>query len=87
MCSIKKLFLEILENLQKNICARVLYYIDNNRYHFIKEYLEQFSCFFFFQNVAHPVRQPNRHILEVLLPRRHTLVAQNRRASVRLHHC
>ena len=28
MYSIKKLFLEILENLQKNICVRVLYYID-----------------------------------------------------------
>ena len=85
MCSIKKLFLEILENLQKNICAWVLYYIDKNWYHFIKEYLEQFSKFAF-QKVACPVRQPNRQILEVLLAHRHTLVAQKCQASVRLHH-
>ena len=43
MCSIKTLFLEISENFQKQICARVLYYIDENWNHFIKEYLEQFS--------------------------------------------
>ena len=77
MCSLKRLFLEISENLQKSICARVLYYIDTNWYHFVKEYLEQFSKF----------RQTGRHISEVLLACRHTLVAQNRRASVRLHHC
>ena len=29
-CSIKKLFLEISENLQKNIFAKVLYHIDKN---------------------------------------------------------
>ena len=45
MCSLKRLFLEISENLQKSICARVLYYIDTNWYHFVKEYLEQFSKF------------------------------------------
>ena len=66
MCSIKKLFLEISENLQKNICARVLYYTDKNWCHFIKEYLEQFSKFAF-QKGARPVGRPNRHILEVLL--------------------
>ena len=58
MCSIKKLFLEISKNLQKNICARVLYYIDKNWYHFIKEYLEQFSKFAF-QKVACLVGQPD----------------------------
>ena len=63
----------------------MLYYIDKNWYHFVKEYLEQFSKFAF-QEVARLVGQPNRHILEILLARRHTLVAQNRRAGVRLHH-
>ena len=86
MFSIKNVFLEISENLQKNICARALYYIDKNWYHFIGEHLEQFSKFAF-QKVARPVGRPNRHILEVFLTRRHTLVAQNRRASVTLHHC
>ena len=32
---------------------------------------------FALQEVTHPVRRPNRHILEILLARRHTLVAQN----------
>ena len=48
-------------------------------------YLEQFSKFAF-RKVSCPVGGPSRHILEVLLARRHTLVAQTRRASVRLHH-
>ena len=63
----------------------MLYYIDKNWYHFIKDYLEYFSKFAF-QEVARPVRRPNRHILEILLAHRHTLVTQNRRVSVRLHH-
>ena len=84
-CSIKKLFLEISENLQKNIFARVLYHIDKNWYHFVKEYLEQFSKFAY-QKVARPVRRSNRHILRVLLACRHTLVTQNRQVSVRLQH-
>ena len=53
----------------------MLYYIDKNRYHFIKEYLKQFSRFGF-QKVAHQVGLPNRHILEILLARRQTLVAK-----------
>ena len=64
----------------------MLYYTDKNRYHFIKEYLEQFSKFAF-QEVACPVGQPNRHILEILLTCGHTLMAQNHWTSVRLHHC
>ena len=32
---------------------------------------------FALQEVTHPVGRPNRHILEILLARRHTLVAQN----------
>ena len=63
----------------------MLYYIDKNRYHFIKEYLEQFLKFAS-QEVAHPVQQPNRHILEILFACRHTSVAQNRWATARLHH-
>ena len=63
----------------------MLYSIDKNRYHFIKEYLEQFLKFAS-QEVAHPVQQPKRHILEILLACRHTLVAQNRWATIRLHH-
>ena len=82
MCSIKKLFLEISKNLQKNICARVLYYT-NNWYHFIKEYLEEFSKFAF-QKIACLVGQPD--IFWKFYSRRHTLVAQNHWASVRLHH-
>ena len=39
-----------------------------------------------FQEVVHPGGWPNRHILKILLACRHTLVAQNRGASVRLHH-
>ena len=39
-----------------------------------------------FGKFADPVRQPNRHILDILLARRHTLVAQNCWVSVRLHH-
>ena len=54
-------------------------------FHFIKEYLEQFSKFAF-QEVACPVGQPRRQVLEILLARRHTLVIQNHQASVRLHH-
>ena len=57
------------------IVLLMLYYIDKNWYHFIKEYLELFSKFAF-QEVASPVRGPNRHILEILLTRRHTLVAK-----------
>ena len=41
---------------------------------------------FALQEVTHPVGQPNRHILEILLTHRDTLVTQNHRASVRLHH-
>ena len=63
----------------------MLYYIDKNRYHFIKEYREQFSEFAF-QEVARPVRRPSRYILEILLSCRYTLVAQNCQVSVRLHH-
>ena len=63
----------------------MLYYIDKNSYLFIKVYLESFSKFAF-QEVACPVGQLNRHILEILLARRQTLVAQNHWASVRLHH-
>ena len=51
----------------------------------MKEYLE-FSKLAF-QEVARLVGRPNRHILEILLARRHTLVTQIRRARVRLHHC
>ena len=40
-----------------------------------------------FQKVAHPVRQPNRHILEILLTCWHTLITQSHQASVRLYHC
>ena len=50
----------------------MLYYTDKNWYHFIKEYLGHFSKFCF-QKVARPVGRPNRHILEVLLARKHTL--------------
>ena len=39
------------------------------------------------QEVARLVEWPNRHTLEILLARRHTLVAQNGRASVRLWNC
>ena len=63
----------------------MLYYIDKNWYHFIKEYLEQISKFAF-QEVARPVGWPNRLILEILLACSHTLVAQNCGTSVRLHH-
>ena len=63
----------------------MLYYIDKNWYHFIKEYLEQISKFAF-QEVARPVGWPNRHILEILLACSHTLLAQNCGTSVRLHH-
>ena len=63
----------------------MLYYIDKNWYHFIKEYLEPFSKFAF-QEVARPVRWPNKHILEILITHRHTLVTQNHRVSVGLHH-
>ena len=63
----------------------ILYYIEKNWYHFIKEYLEQFLKSAS-QDVPRPIGRPNRHILEILLARRNTLVAQNRRASVRLHH-
>ena len=66
----------------------MLYYFDKNWNHFInfiKEYREQFSNFAF-QKVACPVEWPNRCILEVLLACRHTFVAQNHWASVRLHH-
>ena len=41
---------------------------------------------FVFQKVACTVREPNRHIFEILLQRRHILVAQNCRVSVKLHH-
>ena len=40
-----------------------------------------------FHEVARPVGRPSRHILEILLAHGHTLITQNRRASVRLHHC
>ena len=63
----------------------MLYDIDKNWYHFIKEYLEWFSKFSF-QEVAHPVGWPNRHISEILFACRHTLVSQNHGVSVRLHH-
>ena len=63
----------------------MLYYTDKNWYHFIKEHLEQFSKFVFQKVVFQPVGQPNRHILEVLLTHRHTLVAQNHQASVSLY--
>ena len=53
-----------------------LYYVDKNWHHFIKEYLEYFSKFTF-QEVARLVGRLNRHILEILLACRHTLVAQN----------
>ena len=71
---------------EKKYVLFMLYYIDKNWYHFIKEYLEQFSNFAF-QKVAHPVSRLNRHILEILLARRNILVTQNRRASFGLHHC
>ena len=73
----------------RNACPKrkevllMMYYIDKNWYHFIKEYI--FSKFAF-QEVAHPVGQPNKNITEILLACRHTLVAKNRRESVRLHH-
>ena len=70
---------------KENKYCSLLYYIDKSWYHFIKEYLE-FSKFAF-QEVACPVERPNRHVLEILLTRRHILVAQNRQASIRLHHC
>ena len=53
----------------------MLYYIDQNWYHIIKVYLEYFSKFAF-QEVACPVGLANKHILEILLARRHTLVAK-----------
>ena len=62
----------------------MLYFINKNWYHFIKKYLE-FSKFIF-QEAARPVGQPKRYILGISLARRHTLVVQNHRASVRLHH-
>ena len=62
----------------------MLYYIDKNGYHFIKEYI--IFSEFAFQEVTRPVGQPNSNISEILLARRHTLVVQNRRESVRLHH-
>ena len=103
------MFLEISQNSQEGMCARVsflikfqplgllivllnsiiallmLYYIDKNWCYFIKKYLEQISKFAF-QEVAHPVGWPSRHILEILLACRQTLVGQNCGASVRLHH-
>ena len=38
-----------------------------------------------FQEIASLVGQSNRHFLEILLARKHTLVVQNCWASVRLH--
>ena len=50
-------------------------------------FLKFHKIYFAFHEVARLVGRPNRHILEILLVRRHTFVAQNRRASVRwLHH-
>ena len=60
----------------------MLYYTDKNWYHFIKEYLEQISKFAF-QEVARPIWWPNRHILEILLAYRHTLVARTVRQVLR----
>ena len=51
-----------------------------------KIFLKFHKIYFAFQEVARLVERPNRHILEILLVRRHTFVAQNRPASVRLHH-
>ena len=41
---------------------------------------------FVFQKIARTVGKPNRHIFEILLPRRHILVAKNCRVRVKLHH-
>ena len=52
-------------------------------------FYQRISRIFFkicFWRSSSPVWGPSRHILEILLARRHTLVAQNRRVSVRLHH-
>ena len=79
------------QSYSSNMCLEgkevllMLYYINENWHYFIKEYLKWCSKFAF-QEVARPVGQPNRHILEILLDRRHFLVVQNHRTSVRLHH-
>ena len=63
----------------RNLCLKwkvllfMLYYIDKNWYHFITVHLEWFSKFAF-QEVACPVGWPNRHILEILLAHKQTLV-------------
>ena len=75
----------------RNVCVKrnkvllMLYYIDKNWYHLIKEYLEK-SSKIAFQEVARPVGWRNRYILEIFIARRHILVAQNHQASFRLHH-
>ena len=53
--------------------------------HFIKKYLSRTNFKICFTRSCSPSRV-TRHILEILLACRHTLVAQNCGASVRLHH-
>ena len=57
----------------------MLYYIDKNWYHFIKEYLEQISTRCSSSRVT-------KQTYFGKLTCRHTLIAQNRGASVRLQH-
>ena len=60
----------------RNVCLKqkevllMLYYINENWSHFIKEYLEWFSKFAF-QEVAHPVGRPNRHFGNFTCPQTH----------------
>ena len=56
---------QIYTNSLKEVLL-MLYYIDKTWYHFIKEYLE--CSKFAFQKVEHPIKQPNRHTLEIKLP-------------------
>ena len=60
-------------------------FIVKNWYYFMKISRIIFKISFY--EVARPIEWPNRHILEILLACRHTLVALNRWASVRLHNC
>ena len=69
----------------KNVCLKqkeallMLYYIDKNWYHFIKEYLKNTYKICFSRGCLSS--WVTRHILEILLACRHTLVAQNHQTS------
>ena len=106
----KKLFLEISQNSQENICARVSFLIKlqlldllivllNSITHAVLYWQELIP---FYQKISGKKfkvcftrsfspslvaqTRPNSHNLEILLAFRQSLVAQNRGASVRLHH-